>query len=84
MSGPTTISQSFKAVRQTGVITVIGFLAGQTKDMPSFLEVLTHTCVVRGLLVGSRMQSQKMNRAIDATGIKPVVDEKVFSLDKLK
>lgn len=25
-----------------------------------------------------------MNRAIDATGIKPVVDEKVFSLDKLK
>jgi len=82
--GPKTISQSFKAVRPTGVITVIGFLAGQTKDMPSFLEVLTHSCVVRGVLVGSRVQFEEMNRAVDATGIKPVVDEKVFRLDELK
>jgi NADPH:quinone reductase-like Zn-dependent oxidoreductase len=84
VGGPKTISQSFKAVRQNGVITVIGFLAGQTKEMPSFLEVLLHTCVVRGILVGSRKQFEDMNRAIDATGIKPVVDEKVFGLEELR
>ena len=66
------------------MITVIGFLAGQTKDEPSFLEVLQATCVVRGALVGSREQFEKMNKAIDANGIKPVVDKKVFGLEELK
>ena len=84
VGGPTTIAQSFKAIRPGGVITVIGFIGGQTKDMPSFLEVLQHCCVVRGALVGSRVLFEDMNRAIDATGIRPVVDEKVFELAELK
>ncbi|MCJ1415957.1 hypothetical protein MMC32_002292 [Xylographa parallela] len=84
VGGPKTIKQSFKAVKIDGVITVIGFLAGHTKDEPSFLEVLQATCVVRGLVVGSRAQFEQMNKAIDATGIKPVVDEKVFGLEELK
>ncbi|MCJ1316180.1 hypothetical protein MMC15_001500 [Xylographa vitiligo] len=84
VGGPKTIKQSFNAVKIDGVITVIGFLAGQTKDEPSFLEVLQATCVVRGALVGSRDQFEKMNKAIDANGIKPVVDKKVFGLEELK
>lgn len=32
--------------------------------------------------MGSRKQFEDMNRAIDATGIKPVVDEKVFGLEE--
>ena len=84
VGGPTTIAQSFQAIRPGGVITVIGFIGGQTKDMPSFLEVLQHTCIVRGALVGSRVLFEDMNRAIDATGLKPVVDEKVFELAELK
>ena len=84
VGGPKTIAQSFKTVRPTGVITMIGYLAGQTKDMPSFLEVLTHFCVVTGVMVGSRVQFEEMNRAIDVTGIKPVVDKKVFRLEELK
>jgi len=81
---PKTISQSFSAVRQTGVITVVGFLLGQTKEMPSYLEVLLPQCVVRGIVVNSRVQFEDMNQAIDATGIKPVVDEKVFGLEELR
>jgi NADPH:quinone reductase-like Zn-dependent oxidoreductase len=41
-------------------------------------------CTVRGILVGSRLQFEEMNRAIEANDIKPVVDEKVFTLDEAK
>ena len=54
------------------------------KDQPSFLETLNNQCTVRGILVGSRLQFEEMNRAIDANGIKPVVDDKVFSLEETK
>ena len=36
------------------------------------------------MLVGSRLQFEEMNRAIEANDIKPVVDEKVFTLDQTK
>ena len=84
VGGPKTIKQSLNAIKIDGVITVIGFLGGHSKDEPSFLEVLLHSCVVRGGLVGSRQQFEAMNKAIDANGIKPVVDEKVFALEELK
>lgn len=54
----------------------------------SLEELLTslqnNICTVRGLLVGSRMQFEDMNRAIEANDIHPVVDEKVFELAELK
>jgi NADPH:quinone reductase-like Zn-dependent oxidoreductase len=41
-------------------------------------------CTVRGLLVGSRLQFQDMNAAIEQNDIHPIVDEKVFELTDLK
>ena len=84
VGGPNTLAQSLKAIKIDGVISIIGFLGGMGKDQPSFLECLTNVCTVRGVLVGSRLQFEAMNRAIEATGIKPVVDEKVFSLGETK
>ncbi|KAL9601048.1 MAG: hypothetical protein Q9219_002757 [cf. Caloplaca sp. 3 TL-2023] len=84
VGGPTSMAQSLKAIKPEGVISIIGFLGGMSKDQPSFLECLNTVSVVRGVLVGSRLQFQKMNEAIDACGIKPVVDEKVFALEELK
>ncbi|KAI4094005.1 MAG: hypothetical protein LQ344_002450 [Seirophora lacunosa] len=86
VGGPaTSMAQSLKAIRPEGVISVIGFLGGMAKEQqPSFIECLNHICIVRGALVGSRLQFQAMNEAIDAAGIKPVVDEKVFALEELK
>lgn len=85
VGGPNTMAQSLKAVKIDGVISVIGFLGGvQGEQEPSFLEALTHICTVRGVLVGNRVQFEEMNRAVEAGGIKPVVDEKVFSLGELK
>ena len=82
--GPTSMKQSLAAIKPEGVISIIGFLGGMTKDQPSFLDCLNNICTVRGGLVGSRQQFEAMNEAIDANGIKPVVDEKVFALEELK
>lgn len=84
VGGPKTIAQSLKAVKPEGTISIIGFLGGMSKDQPTFLDCLNNMCTVRGLLVGSRQQFEAMNAAIDASNIKPVVDEKVFSLEDTK
>lgn len=79
------MEQSMKAVKIDGVITVIGFLAGPGGEkQPSTLDALTYSCIIRGVLVGSRLQFEEMNEAIDANKIKPVVDEKVFDFEDAK
>lgn len=84
VGGPATMAQSLKAIKIDGVISIIGFLGGGSKDQPGFLDALTNICTVRGILVGNRNQFEDMNRAIEANKIKPVVDEKVFSLEEAK
>ena len=82
VGGPGTLEQSLKAIRMEGVITIIGFLA--EGEQPGMLKALIHGCIIRGLLVGSRMQFEDMNRAIDANKIKPVVDDKIFRFEEAK
>lgn len=78
------MAQSLKAVKPEGIISIIGFLGGMSKDQPTFLDCLNNICTTRGVLVGSRQQFEQMNEAIDVAGIKPVVDEKVFSFEDTK
>ncbi len=78
------MQQSLKAIKPEGVISIIGFLGGMAKEQPTFLDCLMNICTVRGVLVGSRLQFESMNECIDANGIKPVVDEKVFQLEELR
>ena len=84
VGGPNTMKQSLAAVAPEGVISIIGFIGGFTKDTPGMLEALTSLCTVRGVLVGSRIQFEDMNRAIDANEIKPVIDQKTFGLAEAK
>lgn len=76
--------QSLAAIKIDGVISIIGFVGGMTKDQPSFLDCLMNICTVRGVLVGSRLQFEDMNRAIEGNNIHPIVDEKVFTLDEAR
>ena len=39
---------------------------------------------MRGILIGSRLQFEQINRAIEANDIHPVVDEKVFELSQVR
>ncbi|KAL1633792.1 hypothetical protein SLS56_002671 [Neofusicoccum ribis] len=84
VGGPKTMAQSLKSIRIDGVISIIGFVGGQSDEQPTFLDTLTNLCTVRGLLVGSRQQFEDMNRAIEANDIHPVVDKQVFTLDQAK
>ncbi|KAL1597771.1 hypothetical protein SLS60_008258 [Paraconiothyrium brasiliense] len=84
VGGPTTLKQSLKAIKIDGVISIIGFIGGFSKDQPSFLDCLNNICTVRGLLVGSRQQFEDMNAAIEANDIHPIVDEKIFTLPELR
>ena len=85
VGGPTTMAQALNAIGIDGVISIIGFLGGgKMENPPGFLDCLMHICTVRGMSVGSRVQYEEMNRAIEANDIKPVVDEKVFKLEETR
>ncbi|GFM83546.1 NADPH:quinone oxidoreductase [Pseudomonas cichorii] len=73
VGGPSTLEQSMQAARVGGHISVIGILtgvAGQLAIVPALIKQLR----LQGVLVGSRSQQQDMIRAINATGIRPVLD----------
>ncbi|KAK0311175.1 hypothetical protein LTR01_003169 [Friedmanniomyces endolithicus] len=84
VGGPNTVKQSLKAIAIDGVITIIGFLGGVKGEEPSFVECLNNVCTVRGVLVGSRMMFEQMNRAVEANNIKPLIDQKTFKLEEAK
>jgi len=85
VGGPNTMKQSLKSIAIDGVITIIGFLGGvKGEEQPTFLDCLMNICTVRGVLVGSRLQFEEMNRAVEANNIKPVVDAKVFKLAEVR
>ena len=85
IGGPNTLEQSLAALKPDGVVTIVGFVAGgDAEKQPSFLEALMKHVIVRGIVVGSKAMMEDMMEAIDANGIKPVMDEKAFDLKDLK
>jgi len=85
VAGPSSLAQSLKAVRFEGVISIIGFLGGaEAENQPTFLDCLMNICTTRGVLVGSRLQFEAMNQAVEACDIHPVVDERKFKLEEAK
>jgi NADPH:quinone reductase-like Zn-dependent oxidoreductase len=76
------LKQSLDAIKFDGVISIIGFLG--EGEQPGAMEALMHGCIIRGILVASRLQFEEMNRAIDANKIKPVVDDKIFEFEDAK
>ncbi|KAL2268068.1 hypothetical protein VTJ83DRAFT_2914 [Remersonia thermophila] len=83
VGGEGTLTQSLAAVRMEGVISIIGLLTGANpKD--SFMETLARVCTVRGVYVGSREQLEEMVAFMEEHEIRPVVDERVFTLEETK
>lgn len=86
VAGPKSMKESLEAIGIDGVISIIGFVGGGAKEQPGFMDCLSKMCTVRGILVGPRTMMEDMVKAVEANGerLKPVVDEKVFSLDQTK
>ena len=81
VGGPATLDQSMVASRVHGHISVIGILTGLGGTL-NFVVPLIKQLRLQGVLVGSRKQQQDMVRAIDAAGIRPVVD-RVFPVEQM-
>ncbi|MEQ1783856.1 MAG: NAD(P)-dependent alcohol dehydrogenase [Hyphomonadaceae bacterium] len=81
IGGAGTIEQSMRASRLGGHISLIGVLAGYAGSINTALLMSMQIRLI-GITVGARQHQQDMIRAIDANGIKPVLDQS-FALDKL-
>jgi NADPH:quinone reductase-like Zn-dependent oxidoreductase len=73
IGGPGTLPQSITATRIGGNITMIGILTGISGEVPTILLMLKQI-KLKGVIVGSRVHQQDMIRAIDAGGMRPVID----------
>ncbi len=81
VGGPATLAQSIKASRAGGHISLIGVLTGVAGDVPIF-ALFAKNLTVSGITVGSRRHQEDMIAAIEANGVKPVLDED-FALDDI-
>ncbi|MGZ5911988.1 MAG: zinc-dependent alcohol dehydrogenase family protein [Reyranella sp.] len=72
VGGAGTLPRSFLATRIGGRIVVIGLLSGMAEVDP--MPILRRNLRVQGLYVGNRQMFEAMNRAIEAGGLKPVID----------
>lgn len=82
VGGAGTLARSMRAARLAGTVSVIGVLSGGAQEM-SVIPVLMKHLRLQGILVGSRAMFEAMNRAIEASSLRPVLD-KVFSFGEAK
>lgn len=81
IGGPATLEQSLRAVRPGGQIELIGVLGGFTYALP-IMPMITRQVQLRGVMVGSRRQQQDLVRALDANGLRPILDRQ-FALEEI-
>jgi len=82
VGGPNTLGQSCVAARTGGHIAIIGAVAGFDVDTMPFAIVQAKRLCIQAVTVGSRRDQQEMVEAIEALGIRPVVDQ-TFPLERL-
>jgi NADPH:quinone reductase-like Zn-dependent oxidoreductase len=80
VGGAGTFEQSLRAVRLGGNIAVIGILGGFVRDL-NVAAIFAGNMFIHGITVGSRENFESMTRAIEATGIKPVIDKRFALAD---
>lgn len=81
IGGSGTMPQSIAAARIGGHIALIGVLAGIGGNVPTVFVMQQNQRIV-GLTVGARRHQQDMIRAIEANGIRPVIDRH-FPLEQI-
>jgi NADPH:quinone reductase-like Zn-dependent oxidoreductase len=81
LGGQQTLSQSIRAIRPAGTISLIGVLSGNRMDIP-LGPIVTRQIRMQGITVGSRDGFEAMVKAIALHRIRPVVDS-IFAFDDL-
>lgn len=73
VGGPGTLAQSMLAARIGGHVAIIGILTGLEGGMSVITTIARHLRL-QGVLVGNRKHQLDMIRAVEASGIRPVID----------
>lgn len=81
VGGPETLPQSMIATRVGGHLAVIGVLTGVASQL-SLALALSRQLRLQALLVGNRRQQQAMIRALESSGLRPVIDRH-FPLERI-
>ncbi|MFC3125033.1 NAD(P)-dependent alcohol dehydrogenase [Pseudoroseomonas globiformis] len=81
VGGPGTLEQSIRAARIGGHIALIGVLTGRSGEVPTAL-LMAKQQRLQGLIVGSHRHQREMIRAIDGTGMRPVID-RAFAMQEI-
>ncbi|MFT5101846.1 MAG: NADPH:quinone reductase-like Zn-dependent oxidoreductase [Patiriisocius sp.] len=82
IGGAGTLGQSITACRIGGHISLIGVLAGFKGEVPT-AQLFSQNITLKGITVGSKREQEDMIRAIEVSGIKPMISDS-FPLDQLK
>lgn len=80
VGGPSTLAQSIGATRTGGLVSLIGTLTGFSGEVPTGLLNMKQIRL-HGIVVGNRRHQQDMVRAIEASGLRPVID-RTYPLDR--
>lgn len=81
VGGPGTLAQSISAARVGGHISLIGVLTGRAGEVPTAL-LMAKQVRLQGLIVGSRRHQIEFVRALETTGLRPVID-RTFPLSEI-
>ncbi len=82
LGGAGTLPESLQAVGLGGQISLIGVLAGASKDL-NILPIVMRNVRVQGIFVGHREGFEQMNRAIEQSGLEPVID-RTFPMEEAR
>jgi NADPH:quinone reductase-like Zn-dependent oxidoreductase len=82
VGGPGTLNRSFTSVCVGGKVLLIGVLGGRAGESNPMM-VMVKNANMHGVIVGSRLMFEEMNRAIEINNLKPVVD-RVFPFEQAK
>jgi NADPH:quinone reductase-like Zn-dependent oxidoreductase len=77
--GAGTLERSFDAIAEFGKVCLIGVLERRRAEISPY-ALMFKQATLRGIRVGTREMFEQMNRAIDASAIRPVID-RVFPFD---
>src|ERR1700730_4928275 len=73
VGGPGTLAESLKAVAYGGEVALVGALAERKAGL-GFVSLFMRQSTLRCISVGSRVDVEAMNRAVDAHAMRPVID----------
>ena len=82
VAGGGNLNRSLNAVRLSGTISFIGLLAGMSASVETFRFVAKNVRL-HGIETGSREMFEEMNRSIESSGLRPVVDS-TFDFDEVR